>query len=116
MAFEKFKRALKLLFWLSTGQFSRAIHAIRFVIEKSNEKNHTRQKKNLQRTSANTVSKVIRDYGENGNRPTQATVQDKSSANRLQTKVSVIAWDLGHNPLGALIYWLMCCGPITTWS
>ena len=94
------RRALKLLFWLSTGQFSRAINAIRFVIEKSNEKNHTRQETNEQRTSADTVSKIIRHYGKNSNRPTQAIVQEKSSANRLQTKVSVIAWDLGHNPLG----------------
>ena len=94
------RRAPKLLFWLSTGQFSRAINAMRFVLEKSNEKNHTRQETNEQRTSADTVSKIIRHYGKNSNRPTQAIVQEKFSANRLQTKVSVIAWDLGHNPLG----------------
>ena len=94
------RRVPKLLFWLSTGQFSRAINAIHFVIEKSNEKPHTREKKNRQRTSADTVSKIILDYGQTANRPTQPTVHDKSSANRFQTKVSVIAWDLGHNPLG----------------
>ena len=94
-----YRRAVKLLFWLGTGQFTRAISAIHFVIARSSKR--TRSRRESQKpTSTESLSKRTREHGENGNRHTRATIQKEYISDKPKPKVSVIAWDLGHNPLG----------------
>ncbi|MDE0511828.1 MAG: glycosyltransferase, partial [Gammaproteobacteria bacterium] len=89
------RRALKLLYWLSTGQFSRALEAVRQVRAKAREKSAARRAVE-QPAVTERVAKLARDRPEE-QRP---AVQAQSEAGKARTRVTVIAWDLGHNPLG----------------
>ena len=94
-----YRRAVKLLFWLSTGQFTRAMSAIHFVIARSSKKTRSRRERQKP-TSTESLSKLTREHGANSNRRTRATIQKEYISDKPKPKVSVIAWDLGHNPLG----------------
>ena len=90
-----FRRAIKLLFWLSTGQFSRAVEAVRSVRAKAKRKPVARHGDG-QLAVADRVSKLIRERRK-GPRP---LVRGKSVGGEAKARITVIAWDLGHNPLG----------------
>ena len=89
------RRALNLLFWLGTGQFSRAIEAVRYVRAKSGRKTIARREAG-QLEITDRLAKLIRERGKE-QRP---AVPRQSVAGEPITRVTVIAWDLGHNPLG----------------
>ena len=89
------RRAIKLLFWLGTGQFSRAIEAVRNVRAKSGRKTVARPKAG-QLEVTDRLPKLIREHGKE-QRP---AVRRQSVASASRTRVTVITWDLGHNPLG----------------
>ena len=89
------RRAIKLLFWLGTGQFSRAIEAVRNVRAKSGRKTAARPEAG-QPEVTDRLPKLIREHGKE-QRP---AVRRQSVAGASRTRVTVITWDLGHNPLG----------------
>ena len=89
------RRAIKLLFWLSTGQFSRAIEAVRNVRAKSGRRTVARPETG-QLDVTDRLPKLIREHGKE-QRP---AVRRQSVAGASRTRVTVITWDLGHNPLG----------------
>ena len=89
------RRAIKLLFWLGTGQFSRAIEAVRNVRAKSGRKTVARPEAGLPEVT-DRLPKLIREHGKE-QRP---AVRRQSVAGASRTRVTVITWDLGHNPLG----------------
>ena len=89
------RRAIKLLFWLGTGQFSRAIEAVRNVRAKSGRKTAARPEAG-QLEVTDRLEKLIRERGKE-QRP---AVRSQSAAGESRTRITVITWDLGHNPLG----------------
>ena len=89
------RRAIKLLFWLSTGQFSRAIEAVRNVRAKSGRRTVARPETG-QLDVTDRLPKLIREHGKE-QRP---AIRRQSVAGASRTRVTVITWDLGHNPLG----------------
>ena len=93
------RRALKLLFWVGTGRFSRAINAIRFIIKGSSQTlqpNRGRQ----QRIAPDSLSNLAPNQAEASSRRIRPTLPARPVGDRPKPKVSVIVWDLGHNPLG----------------
>ena len=89
------RRAIKLLFWLGTGQFSRAIEAVRNVRAKSGRKTAARPEAG-QLEVTDRLENLIRERGKE-QRP---AVRSQSAAGESRTRITVITWDLGHNPLG----------------
>ena len=89
------RRAIKLLFWLGTGQFSRAIEAVRNVRAKSGRKTVARPEAG-QLEVTDRLENLIRERGKE-QRP---AVRSQSAAGESRTRITVITWDLGHNPLG----------------
>ena len=89
------RRAIKLLFWLGTDQFSRAIEAVRNVRAKSGRKTAARPEAG-QLEVTDRLAKLIREHGKE-RRP---AVRRQSAAGESRTRITVITWDLGHNPLG----------------
>ena len=89
------RRALKLLFWLSTGQFSRAVEAVRHVRAKAREKSIARRAVE-QPAVTEQVAKLVREHA-NRARP---DVIRNTAAGEAKARITVITWDLGHNPLG----------------
>ena len=89
------RRAIKLLFWLGAGQFSRAIEAVRNVRAKSGRKTAARPEAG-QLEVTDRLAKLIREHGKE-RRP---AVRRQSAAGESRTRITVITWDLGHNPLG----------------
>ena len=94
------RRTLRLLFWLITGQFSRAIEAVRSGRAKSREKNVARHGDG-QLAVTDRLSKLIREHRkEPQSGGAQSAVRGKSVGGKSKARITVIAWDLGHNPLG----------------
>ena len=94
------RRKLRLLFWLITGQFSRAIEAVRSGRVKSREKNVARHGDG-QLAVTDRLSKLIREHRkEPQSGGAQSAVRGKSVGGKSKARITVIAWDLGHNPLG----------------
>ena len=89
------RRALKLLFWLGTGQFSRAVEAVRNVRAKSGRKTAARPEAG-QLEVTDRLAKLIREHG----KEQHPAVRRQSVAGASRTRITVITWDLGHNPLG----------------
>ena len=89
------RRAIKLLFWLSAGQFSRAMEAVRNIRAKSGRKTAARPEAG-QLEVTDRLAKLIREHGKE-QRP---AVRRQSAAGESRTRITVITWDLGHNPLG----------------
>ena len=89
------RRALKLLFWLSTGQFSRAVEAVRHVRAKAREKSIARRA-DEQPAVTERAAKLVREH----RKEQRPAVPGQSVAGEARTRVTVITWDLGHNPLG----------------
>ena len=97
----KLRHALRLLFWLLTGQFSRVVGAVRFLRAKSAAKPVSRPEER-EVTAKGRLSELIRKRGK-GQRIARAGPTDprkRPVVGEARTKVTVIAWDLGHNPLG----------------
>ena len=94
------RRAFNLFFWLNI--FSHATEAARSILAKSGKKTVTCHEEQ-QLAAAERFSKLIREDGK-GRRlrlpRTRAITRAKSAGDEARTKVTVIAWDLGHNPLG----------------
>ena len=93
------RRALKLLFWLSTGKFSRAKAAVRFVLLQSIPKSNKNAKKNSENTENRKQSTTAQDR-RNEDRNLNSVSSRSKHAKQARIKVSVVAWDVGHNPLG----------------
>ena len=94
------RRALRLLFWLSTGQFSRAMETVRSVRAKSRAKTVSRHEDG-QLAVMDRLSKLIREHRkEPQSGRTQSAARGKSVGSEAKPRITVIAWDLGHNPLG----------------
>ena len=91
----KLRRAVIFFFWLSTGRFSRAIEVVRNARAKSGRKTVARPKAG-QLEVTDRLPKLIREHGKE-QRP---AVRRQSVASASTTRVTVITWDLGHNPLG----------------
>ena len=89
------RRAIKLLFWLCTGQFSRAIEAIRNVRAKSGRKTAARPEAGQLEVTGR-LAELIQEHGKE-QRP---AVRRQSVAGASRTRITVLTWDLGHNPLG----------------
>ena len=99
------RRASKLIFWLGTGQFSRTRNSIRYVISRSRAKASSPEKarsndEDPQIAGRDALSELIRECREKNDRRTQVIAPERSTNAKAKTKISVIAWDLGHNPLG----------------
>ena len=89
------RRATRMLLWLSTGRFSRAMEAARSMRAKSREKTAARQQ-DEKPEAEDRVAELIREHAEG----LRSDVREKSAVNKSRARVSVITWDLGHNPLG----------------
>ena len=87
--------ALKLLYWLITGQFSRALEDIRQVRAKAREKTIVRRT-GEQPAVTERVAKLVREH----RKEQRPAVPRQSVAGESRTRITIIAWDLGHNPLG----------------
>ena len=90
-----FRQALRMLLWLGTGRFSRAMEAARSMRAKSREKTAARQQ-DEKPEAEDRVAELIREHAEG----LRSDVREKSAGNKSRARVSVITWDLGHNPLG----------------
>ena len=91
----KLRRAVIFFFWLSTGRFSRAIEVVRNARAKSGRKTAARPEAG-QLEVTDRLTKLIREHGKE-QRP---AVRRQSAAGESRTRITVITWDLGHNPLG----------------
>ena len=93
-----FLRALKLLLWLRTGQFSRAIWAF----TKSGVRIASRpEDQQLGRVADDRLPKLIHEHKSEGQSESARTITQRKSVDAVpKIKVTVIAWDLTHNPLG----------------
>ena len=92
-----FGRVLRLVLWLVTGQFSRALGSVRFALAGPDATVHSNGGIFLA-TGTDSLSDLIR-----ANRPKRSGgggLPAGSVSGEAVTKVSVIAWDMGHNPLG----------------
>ena len=89
------RRALKLLYWLSTGRFSRALEAVRYARAKARQKTIARRA-GEQAPVTERVAKLVRERRKE-RRPTDRSQPDTGAS---RTRITVITWDLGHNPLG----------------
>ena len=95
----KTRQALRLLFWIGTGQFSRASAAMRTDIH---------EVVNLARQGRDTppdpraayVSELVAKCGKNNERMAAAIDAQHAGGQKPGTSISVIAWDVAHNPLG----------------
>ena len=98
----KLRHGLRLLSWLLTGQFSRVVEAVRFPRAKSGAKPVSRPEER-EATATDRLSELIHERGK-GRRIARAAGPASSGerpvVGEARTKVTVIAWDLGHNPLG----------------
>ena len=97
----KLRHGLRLLFWLLTGQFSRVAGAVRFPRAKSGAKPASRPE-DREATARDRLSELIHERGK-GRRIARAGPTgsgERPVVGEARTKVTVIAWDLGHNPLG----------------
>ena len=91
------RRMFRLMYWLATGQFSRAMGSIRFVLAKSRARAHS----NTETSHAgrmDSLSELIR--GHKKKHSTGGSFPAVPVPDKARTKVSVIVWDVGHNPLG----------------
>ena len=93
-----FLRALKLLLWLGTGQFSQAIWAF----TKSGVRIASRpEDQQLGRVADDRLPKLIHEHKSEGQSESARTITQRKSVDAVpKIKVTVIAWDLTHNPLG----------------
>ena len=91
----KLRRAVIFFFWLSTGRFSRAIEVVRNARAKSGRKTAARPETG-QLEVTDRLANLIREHGKE-QRP---AVRRQSAAGESRTRITVITWDLGHNPLG----------------
>ena len=91
----KLRRALKLLFWSITGRFSHALEAVRYVRAKARQKTIARRA-GEQAPVTERVAKLVRERRKE-RRPAARSRPDTGAS---RTRITVIAWDLGHNPLG----------------
>ena len=82
-------------FWLSTGRFSRAIEAVRNARAKSGRKTAAPPEAG-QLEVTDRLAKLVRERGQE-QRP---AVLKQTVAGESRTRITVITWDLGHNPLG----------------
>ena len=91
----KLRRGIKLLLWSGAGPLSRAIEAVRNVRARSVRKTATRPEAG-QSEVTDRLARLIRE-----SRKEQRPVgRRQSAAGRAETRITVIVWDLGHNPLG----------------
>ena len=96
---QRARRALQVLFWICTGRFSRAATAMRSDI--SGVVNRTRPGRETRRDpDTDYVSDLIADCRKNDERVAAVTNGPLATAEKPGTTVSVIAWDVAHNPLG----------------
>ena len=94
------RRAIRPSSWLSPSQFSRAMEAVRSVRAKSRERTVARHEDG-QLAVTDQLSKLIREHRkEQQPGGAHAAIREKSVAGKSKTRITVIAWDLGHNPLG----------------
>ncbi|MDD9984599.1 MAG: glycosyltransferase [Gammaproteobacteria bacterium] len=91
--------ALLLLFWICTGRFSRARDTMRSIVGRTTRA--ARPGRDARRdTSANQVSRLIAECRKDNEQAATGTVANGAGTKEPGTKVSVVAWDLAHNPLG----------------
>ena len=90
------RQVFRLLFWLATGRFSRAFGAIGFALRRS-RRSPGADGGSPQNRRADAVSELIREHRRKHSASGSFPVPAPREA---RTKVSVIAWDVGHNPLG----------------
>ncbi|MDE0387936.1 MAG: glycosyltransferase [Rhodospirillales bacterium] len=91
------RRAPRHLYRLGTGRFSRAINSIRLAGIKSPASAEAKRSARPIENSAS-VSELIRESRRRHAERTSRSIQ--RSPGRKALKITVIAWDLAHNPLG----------------
>ena len=91
--------ALLLPFWICTGRFSRARDAVRANVRQTGM---VAKPDNQRRpgTGEEQVSRLIAECRKNNERVVAGVRQETTATNKPRARVSVIAWDLAHNPLG----------------
>ena len=91
------RQVFRVLFWLATGRFSRAFGAIGFALRRS-RRSPDADGGTPRSRRADTVSELIR--GHRKKHSASGSFPVAPAPREARTKVSVIAWDVGHNPLG----------------
>lgn len=91
------RQVFRLLFWLATGRFSRAFGAIGFALRRS-RRSPEADGGTPESRSADAVAELIR--GRRKKPSASGSLPVAPAPREARTKVSVIAWDVGHNPLG----------------
>ena len=91
------RQVFRLLFWLATGRFSRAFGAIGFALRRS-RRSPDPDGGSPRARRADAVSELIR--GHRKKHSASGSFPVAPAPREARTKVSVIAWDVGHNPLG----------------
>ena len=91
------RQVFRLLFWLATGRFSRAFGAIGFALRRLRRSSDADGAPPWTRR-ADAVSELIR--GHRKKHSASGSFPVAPAPREARTKVSVIAWDVGHNPLG----------------
>ena len=88
-----------LMFWICTGRFSRARDAMRTIVRRTVKV--ARPVQGARRgTSVEHVSRLVAECRKGRERFATGTGAKGTAADKPATKISVIAWDLAHNPLG----------------
>ena len=90
-------RVFRLLFWLITGRFSRAFGSIGFALRRL-RRSPDPDGGTPRPRRADAVSDLIREHRKKHS--ASGSFPAASGPREARTKVSVIAWDVGHNPLG----------------
>ena len=91
------RRVFRLLLWLATGRFSRAFGAIGFALRRS-RRSPGADGGTPRARRADAVSELIREHRKK--HPASGSFPAAPAPREARTRVSVIAWDVGHNPLG----------------
>ena len=91
--------ALLLPLWICTGRLSRARDALR-TIERQTTRIASTGREGRRDTGAERVSRLIAECRKSNERMAAGAGASGAVTGEPRTKVSVIAWDLAHNPLG----------------
>ena len=91
------RRARKLLYWLAKGQFSRALNSFRFAPTRNHTHLHSTKSTPFPAQSSALSELISECQMKNTLARSLRTAVDYEQKT---AKISVIAWDMAHNPLG----------------
>ena len=95
---KNFRRAMRLLFWLGTGRHARALDAVRRTLSRPGTRPRAVRRNSPPRGGHGSPSGTSRKQPKDTDAPARS--RGRTVASRPVVRISVVAWDLGHNALG----------------